>query len=843
MNKFVTKNVVMFLGILLFFSLGILTENANANGTYTITLDASGGNFSGASTKKVKMPSEAGLKLTNSYNPKKTDCTFLGWSKDKNSKKVSYTVGSVLPRKTATYYAVWRMDYYYITFEGNGGDYGSSTTKKVKMPLDAGLKLTNSYTPSRARYIFMGWSTNKDAVTPSYGIGDSLPKTTASYWAVWKADFYNLKLYPNGGNFSDSGSVWGNEPKITQGKNIYLKMNNLTPSRGGYSFLGWSKDGSDIVSYEENSIISILKDTSLYAVWDKETKNVDYSYNVERNELIVKIPNNKAGKAPESSSLYEIDEKANENFVTSVNGQNTFKYTVSDTTKNYVYKITTKYTDGSKSNSYVFVNREKTKNFSDYKPGEEAPENVVLDKMADEWIDTLDWFRYLSLNSIKNEFIKNYLISIFPPDEIVKSILENKKSEKISALLDGSGVKPFLSAESEKEIAEGNKTFTSGGLSGSIDNDISLAQTFLTYLNYYSTFISCGEAETYFKMAKQATDLTEKEQLMLKGAKLGHAGCETCVIPYDAEYRELVDNPFISDSTISEEMKKCLKNWLKNMGESAIEIIPVAGAYKDCLKVSYDVIKASSVADDYRNRNSIIKFQTTLIDREKDLPELYSCLVDQYGKFSYSFYKDDETGNVVAKIYKYNGFFIRDLSNLEIPSFTDFDVEVREIGHGNPALVPLGTQDFMTNDVKKEVNNITIPYNIRYIDTLTFDGLPKLMNVYYDAENAKCRYNCNGFVGMFNGCKYVDENNEDVSEWPKLYIGPNVKSINSYFWKSKMGGIFLMGEDNILNVQRYAFNENKCINDFTNLVLNPHPFNEPYERWSRKANSDERFFK
>lgn len=86
-------------------------QKVKAADFYVITFNANGGYFSKVSSnvRSVKMPSTVGLKATSYYSPdSRTNYSFLGWSTSNTAKTATYAVNSTLPRKKATYYAVWR---------------------------------------------------------------------------------------------------------------------------------------------------------------------------------------------------------------------------------------------------------------------------------------------------------------------------------------------------------------------------------------------------------------------------------------------------------------------------------------------------------------------------------------------------------------------------------------------------------------------------------------------------------------------------------------------------------------------------------------------------------------
>ena len=98
-----------------------------------------------------------------------------------------------------------------------------------------------------------GWSTSSTASSASYSCGSSYKPTT------------NITLY----------AVWYSNGSAT--------ISSTKPTRSGYTFLGWSTSSSaSSASYSSGSSISISSNTTLYAVWKKNT-TTSYTVNYNAN--------------------------------------------------------------------------------------------------------------------------------------------------------------------------------------------------------------------------------------------------------------------------------------------------------------------------------------------------------------------------------------------------------------------------------------------------------------------------------------------------------------------------------------------------------------------------------
>ena len=111
MKTLVKKITAFVMAIVIIISTINVPQEVKAADFYTVTLNANGGYFSKMSSNitTIKMPSTAGLKVASYYSPdSRTNYSFLGWSTSKTATAATYTVNALLPKKTATYYAVWR---------------------------------------------------------------------------------------------------------------------------------------------------------------------------------------------------------------------------------------------------------------------------------------------------------------------------------------------------------------------------------------------------------------------------------------------------------------------------------------------------------------------------------------------------------------------------------------------------------------------------------------------------------------------------------------------------------------------------------------------------------------
>lgn len=79
---------------------------------------------------------------------------------------------------------------------------------------------------------------------------------------------YNVTLNANGGSFSGNKST--NTATVTKGNSVYLS--NYTPTRSGYTFLGWdAASNSTSPDYGKSSTYKPTSSVTLYAIWEEIT--------------------------------------------------------------------------------------------------------------------------------------------------------------------------------------------------------------------------------------------------------------------------------------------------------------------------------------------------------------------------------------------------------------------------------------------------------------------------------------------------------------------------------------------------------------------------------------------
>ncbi|MEH7609773.1 InlB B-repeat-containing protein [Gottfriedia acidiceleris] len=143
-------------------------------------------------------------------------------------------------------YAKWSINSYSIHFNSNGGsqiaDKTANYNSKITLPK-----------PTRTGYTFVGWYKDS-ALKTSAGSSVTLTSNITLY-AKWNINKYTVKFNSVGGTIS------------TRTVNYNSTISQpASPTRKGYTFLGWYKDASGKVAWNFAKD-KVTTNTTIYAKW------------------------------------------------------------------------------------------------------------------------------------------------------------------------------------------------------------------------------------------------------------------------------------------------------------------------------------------------------------------------------------------------------------------------------------------------------------------------------------------------------------------------------------------------------------------------------------------------
>lgn len=198
----------------------------------------------------------------------------------------------------STFVAAFAAGPFTLTYNANGG-------KEAPEPTEGeGNIVLSDKEPLRTGYEFLGWSKNEQATKADYAPGDSFDLTIdTTIYAVWikSSDVpkeYTITYDANGSEQAPADHA------PSSGK--YSGTFNLptdTPTREGYTFLGWSESkAATTPKYRRGDVITLSKDTVLYAVW-KENDN-SYLNNPNWTDMSTSQMDAKFGKMDDERDPY-----------------------------------------------------------------------------------------------------------------------------------------------------------------------------------------------------------------------------------------------------------------------------------------------------------------------------------------------------------------------------------------------------------------------------------------------------------------------------------------------------------------------------------------------------------
>ena len=196
-----------------------VTVPAVARPTYTVSYNANGGTGAPASQTK-----QHDITLTlSSTQPTRSGYKFAGWGTSATDTVVKYAAGGQYTgNANITLYAIWsNAAKLTLSYNANGGTGApASQTHLINT-----VSKISGVTPTRANYVFLGWSTSSTATKPTYIINGQYTNNsftngaTVTLYAVW------TKKYPIYFNSSEHSfkSVWVNVPSGKSLKAIWFK--------------------------------------------------------------------------------------------------------------------------------------------------------------------------------------------------------------------------------------------------------------------------------------------------------------------------------------------------------------------------------------------------------------------------------------------------------------------------------------------------------------------------------------------------------------------------------------------------------------------------------------------
>jgi len=240
------------------------------NITYTVRFNANGGSGSVPASQTV----DAGDRITlpNGSGLNNSGYTFGGWNTNNAGTGTTHNANSsYTPTGNITLYAKWTPVTYNVTYHANGAGVTGIPTAQTKTH---GVALTlSSDLPARSGYTFNGWNTLANGSGDAYTAGGSYTANAAvTLYAQWTPPIppttYNVTYNANGGSVTPSTATTGADGKLAS---------LPTPTRSGYTFVGWFTAATGGTQVTTSTIFSA--DATIHAQWMLKTYTVTFNAN------------------------------------------------------------------------------------------------------------------------------------------------------------------------------------------------------------------------------------------------------------------------------------------------------------------------------------------------------------------------------------------------------------------------------------------------------------------------------------------------------------------------------------------------------------------------------------
>jgi len=180
--------------------------------TYAVTLNTNGGTINNGNVTSYTY----GVGATLPTDVTRTGYTFKGWYDNENLTSSPVTAISNTETGNKEYWAKWEINQYTVTVKPENGEADITITQ------DYGTAIAAPADPTREGYTFTGWDRDIPA---------TMPAENMTVTAKWKVNQYTITFDTNGGS---------EITPITQDYGTAITA-PASPTREGYTFIGWDK--------------------------------------------------------------------------------------------------------------------------------------------------------------------------------------------------------------------------------------------------------------------------------------------------------------------------------------------------------------------------------------------------------------------------------------------------------------------------------------------------------------------------------------------------------------------------------------------------------------------------
>lgn len=203
--------------------------------------------------------------------------TFMGWTEQQGSTRL-FNFATQITRDIHLYPVIMDGKTYTLTYNSNGGT-GTVPTDSNKYAKGTYAQVVSGSGLTRQGMIFLGWSTDQNAVSPAYYPGGSVKiNDNTTLYAVWGTPTGKAAITYHS-NFGNDKTRKSEDKPINSLITVEGYGNLNLPSRTGYEFTGWNTaSGGSGTAYAAGATARLTAGgNDLYAQWKART----YRYTVE----------------------------------------------------------------------------------------------------------------------------------------------------------------------------------------------------------------------------------------------------------------------------------------------------------------------------------------------------------------------------------------------------------------------------------------------------------------------------------------------------------------------------------------------------------------------------------
>ncbi len=203
--------------------------------------------------------------------------TFMGWTEQQGSTRL-FNFATQITRDIHLYPVIMDGKTYTLTYNSNGGK-GTVPTDSNKYAKGTYAQVVSGSGLTREGMIFLGWSTDQNAVSPAYYPGGSVKiNDNTTLYAVWGTPTGKAAITYHS-NFGNDETRKSEDKPINSLITVEGYGNLHLPSRTGHEFTGWNTapNGSGTAYAAGATARLTAGGNDLYAQWKAGT----YSYTVE----------------------------------------------------------------------------------------------------------------------------------------------------------------------------------------------------------------------------------------------------------------------------------------------------------------------------------------------------------------------------------------------------------------------------------------------------------------------------------------------------------------------------------------------------------------------------------